>query len=342
MQISQEMIFGLCLFATVLALSFALSGLVFRRDPLASRLRSMSPDEMRDPMRGPSSSDRQLSAVHGGGATPDMVVPVMERIGHAAAKPFMPKSAVKQSNLRRQLMYAGIYSSNAMELVVGLKVILLAAGAVAGYVLGNMVGGWFVYVALYVGALVGFMLPTFWLKMKIKNRRQALNSSLPDALDLMVVCVESGLTLDAALQRVGHEISLAHPDISKEFGITHMETRIGLSRVDALRNLGQRTGSPALQSLAAMLVQTERFGTSIAQALRVHAESLRVKRQHNAEERAAKTTVKLAFPVVLCIFPTLLVVLGGPAFILFFRSPLFHKRSSQQPQQTETRDVRTY
>jgi tight adherence protein C len=141
----------------------------------------------------------------------------------------------------------------------------------------------------------------------------------------MVVCVESGLTLDASLQRVGAEIALAHPDISKEFGITHMETRVGLSRVDALRNLGQRTGSASLQSLAAMLVQTERFGTSIAQALRVHAESLRVKRQHAAEEQAAKTTVKLAFPVVLFIFPTLIFVLGGPAIILILKSPLFTK-----------------
>src|SRR5207244_3041127 len=138
-----------------------------------------------------------------------------------------------------------------------------------------------------------------------------------------VVCVESGLTLDAALQRVGQEIALAHPDISKEFGITHMETRVGLSRVDALRNLGQRTGSASLQSLAAMLVQTERFGTSIAQALRVHAESLRVKRQFAAEEQAAKASVKLIFPVVLFIFPTLLSVLAGPAFILLFKSSIF-------------------
>jgi tight adherence protein C len=116
---------------------------------------------------------------------------------------------------------------------------------------------------------------------------------------------------------------MGHPEISPELGITHMETRIGVPRTEALRNLGQRTGSPSLQSLAAMLVQTERFGTSIGQALRVHAESLRTKRQHLAEERAAKTTVKLAFPVVLFIFPTLLVVLGGPAFILFYKSPLF-------------------
>ena len=172
---------------------------------------------------------------------------------------------------------------------------------------------------------MGFFAPQFWLGGRIKRRRRALDAALPDALDLMVVCVESGLTLDAAIQRVGSEIALAHPDISREFGITHMETRVGLSRIDALRNLGQRTGCASLQSLAAMLVQTERFGTSIAQALRVHAESLRTRRQHAAEEQAAKTTVKLAFPVVLFIFPTLLVVLAGPAVILLWKSALFTK-----------------
>jgi tight adherence protein C len=358
MQIPQEFIFGVCLFATVLALAYALSGFVFRKDPVASRLRPMSPDEM-----GGSgmAGGRSGGFGSGGGRIGDMsaaaandydprepAVPVMERIGHAAGKPFMPKSAAKQSSLRKQLMHAGIYSSNAMEMVVGLKVILLAVGAVGGYVIGNILVGagfasWFVYMALYVGAVLGFFMPTIWLKMKIKNRRRALESSLPDALDLMVVCVESGLTLDASLQRVGQEIALAHPDISKEFGITHMETRVGLTRVDALRNLGQRTGSSALQSLAAMLVQTERFGTSIAQALRVHAESLRVKRQHAAEEQAGKTTVKLAFPVVLCIFPVLIVVLGGPAFILFFRSPLFHRQTRPSQQQTsQVAEVRNY
>jgi tight adherence protein C len=354
MQIPQEFIFGVCLFATVLALAIALSGLVFRKDPVASRLRPMSPDE-----HGGSGMSGPGIATGAGGRIGDMsadeydhrvepVVPVMERIGHAAGRPFMPKSAAKQSSLRKQLMHAGIYTSNAMEVVVGLKVILLAVGAVAGYAIGNVLASagfasWFVYLALYVGAVLGLFLPSIWLKMKIKNRRRSLESSLPDALDLMVVCVESGLTLDASLQRVGHEIALAHPDISKEFGITHMETRVGLTRVDALRNLGQRTGSSALQSLAAMLVQTERFGTSIAQALRVHAESLRVKRQHAAEEQAGKTTVKLAFPVVLCIFPVLIVVLGGPAFILFFRSPLFHRQSQRQQQQTsEAVEVRNY
>src|SRR4051812_33558457 len=311
MQISPEMIFGGGLFATVAVLGYALSGLVFKKDDaVISRLRQQE-TKSGDPIARRSSAE--------------VVGPVMNRISAAAARPFMPKSESKASNLRRDLAHAGIYSASAMELIVGLKVILLAVGAVGGYLLGNLFGGIFMWMGLYLGAVLGFMLPTLWLRSRIRNRRRNLDAALPDALDLMVVCVESGLTLDAALQRVGSEIALAHPDISKEFGITHMETRVGLSRVDALRNLGQRTGCASLQSLAAMLVQTERFGTSIAQALRVHAEGLRVKRQHAAEEQAAKTTVKLAFPVVLFIFPTLIVVLGGPALILVWKSPMFAK-----------------
>jgi tight adherence protein C len=309
MQISPEMIFGGGLFATVAVLSYALSGLVFRKDDtVMQRLRTADPVE---PVVRRSSAQ--------------VVGPVMNRISAAAARPFMPKSPSKASNLRRDLAHAGMYSASAMELIVGLKVILMAVCAVLGYLLGMWIGGVAVWLLMYFGAVVGFMLPKLWLRARIRSRRRELDAALPDALDLLVVCVESGLTLDAAIQRVGQEIALAHPDISKEFGITHMETRIGLSRVDALRNLGLRTGSASLQSLAAMLVQTEKFGTSIAQALRVHAESLRTKRQHAAEEQAAKTTVKLAFPVVLFIFPTLVVVLGGPAFILFFKSPMFNK-----------------
>jgi tight adherence protein C len=315
-QISQEFLFGCFLFATVAVLAYSISGVVFRKDPVAKRLRQQHDADV--------GFDRQLP---GGAGIPASagaaVVPVMERIGAVAARPFMPRSAVKQSTLRRQLMHAGIYSAQAMELVVGVKVIMLCVGLVLGWAVGLLFGGVGLFLCLYLGAALGYFAPGMWLRSKIKSRRRGLDAALPDALDLMVVCVESGLTLDGALQRVGEEIALAHPDISKEFGITHMETRVGLSRVDALRNLGQRTGCASLQSLAAMLVQTERFGTSIAHALRVHAEGLRVKRQHAAEEQAAKTTVKLAFPVVLFIFPTLILVLGGPAIILVLKSPLF-------------------
>ena len=318
-QFSQEFLFGCFLFATVAVLAYAISGVVFRKDPVSKRLRAHHHGD-------PVLEKQKLPGGAGVSATASAaVVPVMERIGAVAARPFMPRSAVKQSTLRKQLMHAGIYSAQAMELVVGLKVVLLFVGLIVGYLFGLLFGGILQFWFLFFGATIGYLAPGMWLNSKINRRRRALDAALPDALDLMVVCVESGLTLDASLQRVGSEIALAHPDISKEFGITHMETRVGLSRVDALRNLGQRTGSASLQSLAAMLVQTERFGTSIAQALRVHAESLRVKRQHAAEEQAAKTSVKLAFPVVLFIFPTLIFVLGGPALILILQSPLVRR-----------------
>jgi tight adherence protein C len=136
------------------------------------------------------------------------------------------------------------------------------------------------------------------------------------------VCVEAGLTVDAAMHRVGQELMIAHPAISRELAITYMETRIGLSRADALKNLGNRTGSPALQSLAAMLTQADRFGTSIAGALRIHADTLRQARQHAAEEMAAKASVKMSFPLVLFIFPATFIVLAGPTVISLMNSGL--------------------
>ena len=159
--------------------------------------------------------------------------------------------------------------------------------------------------------------------MKINQNQRSLTLALPDALDLMVVCVEAGLTVDAAMQRVGQELGLAHPTLSRELGIAHMETRVGLARSEALKNLGVRTGNAALQSLSAMLIQAERFGTSIAGALRIHAESLRTKRQHAAEELAAKASVKMSFPLVLFIFPSTFIVLAGPTVIGLMKSALF-------------------
>jgi tight adherence protein C len=310
LSIQPEHLFLAGLFATVTLIAWCLSGVIFRRNanPLVQRLRD----------------EAQTTAPQHSQPGRARLTPAITRVSEAAGKPFLPKDLENQTRLRRQLASAGIYSSTAMQLLVGCKVIFMLAGGAIGYLLGQLLGGIFVWVFLYVGVVLGFLLPTMWLKRRIKSRLRNLERSLPDALDLMVVCVEAGLTLDAAIQRVGQEIAIAHPDIARELGITHMETRIGLARVDALRNLGIRTGSAAMQSLAAMLVQTERFGTSIAQALRIHGESLRSKRQYQAEEMAAKTTVKLAFPVVLFIFPTLLVVLGGPAVILFLRSPMFN------------------
>ena len=247
---------------------------------------------------------------------------LFQRAGQAAAKPFMPTTREKQSGIRQSLARAGIYSPSALKMMAGCKVIFLCAGVVGGYLLGL---AWdMLLLGLSFGGIVGYMLPTLWLRMKIQTNQRSLNHGLADALDLMVVCVEAGLTVDAAMQRVGQELGLVHPALSRELGITHMETRVGLARTDALRNLGQRTGNSALQSLAAMLIQADRFGTSIASALRIHADTLRQNRQHAAEEMAAKASVKMTFPLVLFIFPATFIILAGPTVLKMMQSPLFN------------------
>jgi tight adherence protein C len=200
-----------------------------------------------------------------------------------------------------------------MRLFISGKVVALAGGALAGFSAGAAMGQQ--WLGLSMGGLMGYVAPTLWLNWQMRKHQRELEHALPDALDLLVVCAEAGLTTDAALQRVGREIALPHPALARELAIAHAETQMGLPRADALRNLAGRTGSPSIQSLTAVLIQTDRFGTGIAQGLRVHAESLRLKRQYAAEEMAAKTSVKLIFPVALLIFPTVLLVLIGPAII---------------------------
>lgn len=270
--------------------------------------------------------DRLRSRLTGGDVKPQnhpnlSPVEVLRKIGQAAAKPFMPKTAERQSTIRKQLAQAGIYDSSAIRLVAGMKVICLVIGLAGGYVAGTMMEN--TVMGLSMGGIVGYLIPTFWLKGKINGNQRALNHGLPDALDLMVVCVESGLTLEATIQRVGQELAPAHPAIAREFGITHMETRVGLSRAESLRHLGQRTCNAALQSLSALLIQADRFGTSIGQALRVHADSLRHSRQHVAEEMAAKASVKMSFPLVMFIFPATFLILAGPTMINLMNSALF-------------------
>jgi tight adherence protein C len=266
-----------------------------------------------------SNKPEEYKPAHTAGET---VVPILQKIGQVAAEPFMPKSREKVSGLRRSLAHAGVYAPLAIKLVTGAKVIFLGVGLVGGYVVGSMFE--YVYLGTSLGGLFGYLLPRIWLRIRIAQNQKELTLALPDALDLMVVCVEAGLTVDAAMQRVGQELGLAHPALSRELGICHMETRVGLSRSEALKNLGVRTGNAPLQSLSAMLIQAERFGTSIASALRIHAESLRTKRQHAAEEMAAKASVKMSFPLVLFIFPATFIVLAGPTVIGLFNSALFN------------------
>ncbi|HTL30919.1 MAG TPA: type II secretion system F family protein [Tepidisphaeraceae bacterium] len=298
-----QLIFIICIFGAISAVVYWVSRSFMGRpdDKLRSRLSDAA-----------SEADKEKRSVRDG------VVPILQKIGQAAAEPFMPKTREKQSSMRRNLGFAGIYSPVAMKVMTGFKLIFLCVGVGIGYAVGAYCENNFL--GLSLGGLIGYLGPTVWLRTRIKNNQKSLTLGLPDALDLMVVCVEAGLTVDSAMQRVGQELGLAHPALSRELGIAHMETRVGLSRPEAMKNLGVRTGSPALQSLAAMLIQADRFGTSIASALRIHAESLRHSRQAAAEELAAKASVKMSFPLVLFIFPATFIVLAGPTVIQLMNS----------------------
>ncbi len=172
-------------------------------------------------------------------------------------------------------------------------------------------------VALF--ALIGYLLPGVWLSRKIKARQKVIRNGLPDALDLMIVCLEAGCAMDQAIMKVGEELAGAYPALSEEFKLLITETRAGKPRIEAFRNLASRTGVDDVRALVAMLVQTDRFGTSVSQALRTHAETSRTKRRQRAEETAAKIGVKLVFPLVFLLFPAFFVVTLGPAIIQFVR-----------------------
>ena len=304
---SDQVIIIICSAGAVALLTYFIFQLLIVRDEdgnLKSRLSSRGAEVTRKKVEQPK------------------VKEIISNIGEAAARPFMTNDSEKQYVIRKSLAQAGIYNPSAVRLVTGAKVICLVIGLIVGYIIGNYLEASFLVAA--VGALLGYLSPKVWLKMKTNKNQQALTHGLADALDLMVVCIEAGLTVDAAMQRVGQELVLAHPSLSRELGLTHMETRVGLSRVESLRNMGQRTGNNALISLASMLIQADRFGTSIADALRVHSETLRINRQMAAEEVAGKASVKMSFPLVLCIFPSTFIILAGPVVIQLMHSSLFN------------------
>lgn len=305
--IEQELIIIFC-FGAVACLAFSLVHLLAARD---------EGGKLRDRLAGDDGSPFEGAAFN----------KVFSQLSNAASRPFMPSDLKSQFVVRRSLARAGIYTPAGIRYVAAAKATCLILGAFLGYTVGSAMGypllSLYMLLSLVFGALLGYCLPLLWLRIRTKSNQFALTNGLSDALDLMVVCIEAGLTVDAAMQRVGQELSLAHPSLSRELGLTHMETRVGLSRTEALRNMGQRTGNTALISLASMLIQAERFGTSIADALRVHSETLRINRQAAAEELAGKASVKMSFPLVLCIFPSTFIVLAGPTVIQLMKSSIF-------------------
>jgi tight adherence protein C len=235
---------------------------------------------------------------------------------------FLPNAGGEDS-IRDGLSEAGYRSPNAVAVFLGAKIALAALLPMIFLsvmaTLGNPFGGQKLIVAIGLGVL-GFYLPTLWLWDQSGKRKLDIQHALPDALDLMVVCVEAGLGLDAAMVKVASEVQLSSAPLSGELKLVNQEMRAGAARIDALRNLARRTGVQDLQSLVAVLVQADRLGTSVATALRSQSDSLRIRRRQRAEEAAHKTGVKMVFPLVLCIFPGLLVILLAPALLRVIRA----------------------
>ena len=263
---------------------------------------------------GGATIERRLGEVTGALARLPTDNPGYDRVILDALKKFgsvTPQSTNEMGKLQQKLVTAGYRAHEAVAVFFGIRLGCALLAFVLTAALQPKLP-----LALAACAL-GYLLPSMALGRMAKKRQHRIRCGLPDALDLLVVSVEAGLGLDQAIQRVGEELDFAHPDLSSELRLINFELRAGKARVDALRNLADRTGVEDIASLVAMLVQTDKFGTSVAQSLRVHSDTVRTKRRQRAEEAAAKTGVKMVFPLVFCIFPAVWVVTIGPAAIKF-------------------------
>jgi tight adherence protein C len=231
----------------------------------------------------------------------------------------LPKSAADMSRLERRLASGGFHTSIGV-VTYSATTILLPIVLACAVLVGIGFRDPRAWVAAGVGGVVGYLVPGLFLDYKISARRKAIRNGLPDVLDLLIVCLEAGNSLDQAVVKASQELSIAYPALAHELRILTTETRAGKPRMDAFRNLAQRTKVDDIRALVAMLVQTDRFGTSVGQALRTMAGEMRKKRRQAAEEKAEKLGVKLVFPLVFCLFPALYIVILGPAVIAFQRA----------------------
>jgi tight adherence protein C len=247
---------------------------------------------------------------------PSLLSRRLQALGQHA--PISPKDA---QTARHTLIAAGYRAESAVPLLYGLKLLLALTLAILSIVFRDSItANPVLRIVLPLAATgAGYWIPGFLLERKVSKRQEKLRLSLPDGLDLMVVSVEAGLGLDQAIQNVGRELIVAHPELSEELSLVNLEMRAGKRRAEALRNLAERTGEPELRKLTAILIQSDRFGTSMADALRTHSEFMRVRRRQEAEERAAKVGVKLVFPIFFFILPSILVVAAGPGILQVFK-----------------------
>ena len=265
--------------------------------------------ERLDELRDPASRDKKKSGKGLGG--------VLAKAAPAMAKALGTKSDLEQNELRVRLANAGYNQASSAQIYLAIKVAMLGIGALLGGGYGMLAFGPTQKGFFSIGSAAGvcFYLPELVLWYLASSRKQKIFLSMPDALDLLVICVEAGLGLDAALRRIGEELADAHPELCSEFALSNMQVQMGRVRRDVLHDLGVRTGVDDIKALAAILIQAERFGSSIAQALRVQSDSMRVKRRQLAEEKAQKTAVQMLIPMIRFIFPGIFVVLVGPAAI---------------------------
>jgi tight adherence protein C len=295
----ETLTFSLLLFLAVSLAAYAVwTRVATARDPVAARL-------------------RQIRASHSTGARatfgerPDPLLELLARLGG-----FLPAREGRDV-MRSGLVRAGFRRPEAVAVFLGCKIACAVLVPIAWISVASMTGRPLGSVAVWslVGIAVGFYLPSAYISLRQRQRQLEILLALPDALDLLVVCVEAGLGIAAAIQRVADEIALASPQLSSELSLVNQEMLAGVARFDAMRGLARRTGVDELYALVAMLIQTDKLGTSVADALRAHAQSMRTRRRQRAELLARQAGAKLAFPLVLLILPALLVVILGPAAI---------------------------
>jgi len=241
---------------------------------------------------------------------------LIKRLGN-----LVPQSPKDVTVMQRRLIRAGMRNESALKVLYGAKAVcgvvfpLVAVAAVAG----SDTDPSNKFIVVLLATAMGFFGPNEYVRRKATGRQKQIARGLPNALDLLVVCVESGLGLDQAILQVSKELEHAHPEISEEFGLVNLELKAGKCRVEALRNLAERTGVDDLKKLVAVLIQADRFGTGVAQSLRAHSDFMRVQARQVAEEKAAKLGVKLIFPIFFCILPSLFVVTVGPVAMKIIR-----------------------
>jgi tight adherence protein C len=301
-----------------LQLALATLGLMIALVAVAAGLRAMF-------FTGPSEVVRRLERTVGRADSIDRAV---GRQGRGLSKILQPLSwlarptkAAELSRLRNRLIQGGLRGAFALETFLATKLVLAFASTVFMLEANSrflQLRFPFDLVVPVWTCIVGFFLPNFWLSSKVKERQTQIERALPDAMDLLVTCVEAGLALDGALSRVSEEIGLASAVLGAEMNLTFLEIQAGIQRPDAFRRLADRTGVEDLRSLSAMLIQTDLFGTSVARALRVHADGMRIRRMQRAEERAAMVGVKMTIPLILFILPSLISILLGPAMVSIF------------------------